>query len=162
MSGYRRSRRRPSAMPVRPITSTALSFRSLRNLNGPPDFRQTDSSEARLAGLSHCCGRPWQNPATRWRSLPSCLAFRAVTRSAIARCRRLQKKVASLPDISRTARGARGRRPGAHGAGRCALARSDIAGALRSDRRSPSAPAGAPCRRRSGRSSLRRGSAFLT
>ena len=113
------------AMPVRHITSTALFFRSLQ-LERSAGFLPDDPAEARLSKLQSLLRETVAEPAMRWHSLPVCLAFRSVHGVGLTRCRRA-KEVAALPDISRATREARGPRSRTHGAGRCALARSDIA-----------------------------------
>ena len=42
--------------------------------------------------MSHCCGKPGQNPATRWRSFADLLGIPSGTRNAIAAMSPLQKK----------------------------------------------------------------------
>ena len=78
-------------MPVHPITSTALSFRSLRNLNGPPDFRQRllGSTPERLESLL------WQTgaePGDALALIADLLGIPGGTRSAIDAMSPVQRK----------------------------------------------------------------------
>ena len=122
-------------------------FPFVAQLERSAGFSPDDSWEARLNRLESLLRETVAEPGDAAGALCRCCsAFRSVTRERHRSDVAAAEERASLPDISRAARGAGGARPGAHGARRCALARPDVARALRSNRRSHSAPAGAPCR----------------
>ena len=94
-----------------PHTSTALSFRSLRNPKGRLDLRQLIPRRRALAGLIRSCGRRWRNAAMRWRSSPTCSAFRSEHAAGLTRCRRCKRSGCSSTHFSRNSRGCRSAAP---------------------------------------------------